>query len=83
MVKNTILRNLKSTNFKPPFSSACRIQFDDYVVITAGRGFGWPGMKTVSVYNEDGWVEDLPDLNYARWYHACGYYYDSDDQLVS
>ena len=30
-------------------------------------------MKTVSVNNEEGWMEDLSDLNYARKYHACGY----------
>ena len=29
------------------------------------------GLKTVSRYNKDGWVEDLGDLNIGRWGHGC------------
>ena len=29
------------------------------------------GLKTVSRYNKDGWMEDLGDLNIGRWGHGC------------
>ena len=55
-------------------SRACAIQLDDYVVITGGSET-W---KKVVKYNENGWVEDLPDLINARYYHSCSHYYDGD-----
>ena len=42
----------------------------DTVVITGGR---WTE-KTVSVYSDQGWQEDLPDLITGRVYHACAGY---------
>jgi len=35
-----------------------------------------------SVYNMDGWVQDLPDLNQGRYKHGCGHYVDNDNNLV-
>ena len=48
------------------FSHACSIQEDDRVIITGGHSD-----KTVSVYDENGWREDLPNLKEARMGHAC------------
>ena len=48
------------------FSHACAIQEDDRVVITGGHS-----ARTVSVYDENGWIEDLPNLNEERLGHAC------------
>ena len=48
------------------FSHACSIQEDDRVIITGGHSH-----TTVSVYDENGWHEDLPNLNEGRWGHAC------------
>ena len=40
-------------------------------------------MDTVSRYNTDGFVEDLPSLNEGRYYHGCGVYtVDSGDQVI-
>ena len=47
-------------------SHACSIQEDDRVIITGGHSD-----KTVSVYDENGWVEDLSSLNLGRRGHAC------------
>ena len=48
------------------FSHACSIQEDDRVIITGGHS-----QTTVSVYDENGWREDLPNLNEGRMGHAC------------
>ena len=61
------------------FSDACTIQLADWVVVTGGT---WDG-RTVSVYNVNGWVEDLPGLNQGRDEHGCGYYFDSNNDIVS
>ena len=47
-------------------SHACSIQEADRVVITGGHS-----ASTVSVYDESGWKEDLPDLKQGRIGHAC------------
>ena len=59
------------------FSRACAIGFDDQVVVAGGLYT----KTTVSVYNDDGWQEDLEPLNQGRWGHACGHY-TSNDGLV-
>ena len=41
---------------------------DEGVVITGGDYT----KKIVSKYDRNGWVEDLPQLNTGRYYHACG-----------
>ena len=33
-------------------------------------------------YNEDGFVEDLPELITGRFSHACSWYIDSQDKMV-
>ena len=33
-------------------------------------------------YNEDGFVEDLPELITGRFSHACSWYIDSRDKMV-
>ena len=38
---------------------------------------------TVSVYDKDGWVRDLPNLQIARRDHGCGHYYDNSNNPVS
>ena len=36
----------------------------------------------VTVYNSLGWVEDWPGLGTGRHGHACGYFVNSDDEMV-
>ena len=66
------------------FSISCSIQFDDYVIITGGSDIWWQitVQDTVSVYDDNGWVKDLAPLLVAVYGHACGYYYNGENNLV-
>ena len=34
-------------------------------------------------YNEDGFVEDLPEMISGRFSHACSWYINNQDQMVN
>ena len=55
---------------------ACGIKTENKYVITGGYDFSSPGLalKTVTRYSRTGDAETLPQLNVARYYHACAYY---------
>ncbi len=55
------------------YSMACAIPDPDTdtVVVTGGQ---WQVVSTVSVYNVQGWLEELPSLNTRRRRHACTSY---------
>jgi len=62
---------------------ACGINMKEYIVFTGGyMDKGNTHVKTVSMYDMNGWVENLPDLNTARSSHGCGFYYSDKDELV-
>ena len=48
------------------------------VVITGG----YTVSKKVNIYNMYGLTASLPDLNTGRNFHGCGYYRNSDNQIV-
>jgi len=56
---------------------ACAIQEGDRVIITGGHS-----VRTVSVYNENGWVEDLPNLKEGRRGHACTSFISGGEKLI-
>ena len=58
---------------------ACAINLGSSVIITGGVNF----TTTVTEYNEDGWVSDLPDLHQGRWDHGCSYYNNDDGTKVN
>ena len=62
-------------------SKACGISDEDEktYIITGGQ---WTS-KTVSIYSQTGWLDDLPNLVTGRHYHACGTYVDSNNNRVS
>ena len=66
-----------TTEFIIYYSSACAIPNSDTVIITGGTLTPY----TVSVYNVEGWQEDLPPLNTGRYYHACSSFW-SDERRV-
>ena len=37
---------------------------------------------TVSMYDKDGWVKDLPNLQILRRGHGCGHYIDGTNNPV-
>merc|ERR1719334_260343 len=77
-VKKTEVVDLEAGTSDPGFdlkyhASECGIKLKEYVVIT--------GYKN-AVYNIDGFVKDLPDLNTNRGAHGCGHYVNKDMELV-
>ena len=60
------------------FSFACSIEFEDKVIVTGG----FFTEKTVSVYDIEGWVKDLPSLQRGRYNHGCGHYVNDKNKIV-
>ena len=59
------------------YSYACAIPQEDSVIVTGGY---WTS-TTVSVYNTEGWLEDLPPLNTGRDSHACSSYWSGERRV--
>jgi len=57
---------------------ACAIKLKDIVVITGGN----TSMATVTSYDMDGWLMNLPDLNTGRSLHGCGHYRNDAGEMV-
>ena len=54
---------------------ACAIEMVDQVIITGGAmSLGFVASDKAIVYNDDGFVEELPSLRMKRWGHGCGHY---------
>ena len=58
---------------------SCSIPDVDSVVVTGGQY----SKGDVVRYNEDGFVEDLPQLISGRWSHACSWYTNSQGAMVN
>ena len=57
----------------------------DQVIVTGGWGSDAANngvSDQAAVYNEQGWVKDLPSLNTARMDHGCGHFVNTDNQQV-
>ena len=39
--------------------------------------------STVSIYDNNGWLRDLPNLQLNRRSHGCGHYFDDRNKIVS
>ena len=61
------------------FSWACAIDLQDRVVVTGDN----EDRSRVQVYNISGPQEQLPNLQTPRSWHACAYYMDNQDRVVS
>jgi len=54
------------------------------VILTGGlmTGDWWSSRRSrVTMYDINGWVADLSELNTGRWNHGCGYYYNDENEL--
>jgi len=67
-----------SFRMKYATARACSIPLGDEVVITGGV----VTRKTVSRYNKDGWVEDMPSLNQGRTVHGCTTFVSLGEQVL-
>ena len=67
------------------FSWGCGIDLVQSFLLSGGSlwtGSDWEIIRKVSRYSTNGWTEDLPDLNFARWGHVCSFYTtDSGDKV--
>ena len=61
---------------------ACSIELGDTVVVTGGQEAGGVPGSRVQEYDTAGARDQLPDLNTARYDHACGHYI-KDDKVVN
>ena len=64
------------------FSGACAIEMEETIILTGGV-IDNEESTDVSIYNKDGWVRDLPNLQTVRKRHGCGHYIDDSNNLVS
>ena len=64
------------------FSGACSIELEDKVILTGGVIDGDDSL-TVSIYDRNGWLRDLPNLQSIRRDHGCGHYVDNRNRVVS
>ena len=60
------------------FRYACSIELKEMVILTGGANT----MSRVTVYNNEGFVEDWPELNMGRYEHGCGHYVNTDSKVV-
>ena len=60
------------------FSAACAIELVTKVVVTGGKD----SKTRVQAYNNNGPLEQLPDLLEPRLWHACGHFQDSANRIV-
>ena len=56
----------------------CSIPDGDTVVVTGGQ-YTQP---EVSRYNENGFIESLPNLLTGRWTHSCSWFINDDRKMV-
>jgi len=66
-------------NMKYPTRRACSIPLGEDVVLTGGMDT----LKTVSRYNEGGWVRDIFSLNTGRRNHGCTSYSTGEEQEIT
>ena len=55
---------------------------DLYVVIGGRKGNKLIGVRKVSLYNDNGFVRNLPDLVMVRYNHACAGFQDINGDMV-
>jgi len=55
--------------------NACSIELEDRVIVTGG----YYTRNTVSIYYDDGWHQDLADLNTGRYWHSCSHYISGNE----
>ena len=61
------------------FRHACSIELKEMVILTGGE---YTESK-VTVYNNEGFVADWPELKTGRYNHGCGHFVNTDNKVVS
>jgi len=68
--------NVMSFWLEYPLIDPCTIEFSDSFIVTGGVN------KYVSMYDENGWIRDYPNLSAVRQDHGCGFYMNDDMKMV-
>ena len=63
------------------FSRSCGVDMGDLYVVIGGAVKGG-ALRNVTLYNDDGFVRNLPDLVMGRFYHACAGFQDINGDMV-
>jgi len=66
-------------NLERLIDQGCGIIDEDTIIITGG---GYYGSNVVDRYNNQGFVEKLPELNEVRTSHGCGYFYRDGKKVL-
>jgi len=84
----TVVKKSGQTVYNPfslefPIINSCGIKFEDMILITGGQeSFEGNPLDQSSIYSSDGFINQLSQLNVARYGHGCGSFYDGDKNLV-
>ena len=62
------------------FSGSCGVDMGDQYVVIGGEP--QVGSRNVTLYNDYGFVRNLPDLVLGRWNHACAGFQDINGDMV-
>ena len=60
---------------------SCGVDMGDLYVVIGGAVKGG-ALRNVTLYNDDGFVRNLPDLVMGRFYHACAGFQDINGDMV-
>ena len=64
------------------FSGSCGVDMGDLYVVIGGEPEYQVGSRKVGLYNDYGFVRNLPDLVMGRWAHACAGFQDINGDMV-
>ena len=67
-----------------PTLGSCGVDMGDLYVVIGGENtkLGGGALRNVTLYNDDGFVRNLPDLVMGRFYHACAGFQDINGDMV-
>ena len=60
---------------------SCAVTDDDTKTVILTGGTDLDSWKSAARYNRDGYIEDLPKLNFGRRSHACGSYLRNNERV--
>ena len=71
-------------NMIGPTLGSCGVDMGDLYVVIGGwdTKLGGGALRNVTLYNDDGFVRNLPDLVMGRFYHACAGFQDINGDMV-
>jgi len=69
-------------NLEHSSRNTCVISLNNSFVVTGGKPARDIITKIVTLYNDAGYVRELPELAQGRWSHSCGFYVNKEHKIV-